>query len=82
MTARWKHVGLALRLDPNQLGVIEKQNKYLEDCLIEMLTLWLNKNYNTKRFGEPSWELLAKAVGDPAGGNNPALAEEIQTTWR
>ena len=75
-------MGLALRLDPNQLDVIEKQNSDLEDSLTKVLTLWLNKNYNTKRFGEPSWELLAKAVAHRAGGSNPALAEEIQTTWR
>ena len=75
---RWKHIGLALRLDPNQLKKIEVENRGLDDCLIEMLTLWLNKNYNTERFGEPSWELLAKAVGDPAGGNNSRLADEIR----
>ena len=47
-----------------------------------MLTLWLNRNYNTERFGEPSWELLASAVGHRAGGNNPALAMEITKTHR
>ena len=70
-----KHIGTALRLDPNQLKKIEGG---LDDCLIDMLTMWLNKNYNTERFGEPSWELLAKAVGDPAGGNNSRLADEIR----
>ena len=78
MTARWKHIGLALRLDPSELKNIEKDNRdSVEDCLTEVLTLWLNKAYNTERFGEPSWELLARAVAHPAGGNNPALAEEI-----
>ena len=74
---RWKHIGLALRLNPSQLKKIEKENRDLEDCVTEMVTLWLQKNYNTERFGEPSWELLAAAVGDPAGGNDPALVEEI-----
>ena len=76
-TARWKHIGLALRLNPSQLKKIEKENRDLEDCVTEMATLWLQKSYNTERFGEPSWELLAAAVADPAGGNNPALGEEI-----
>ena len=77
VTDRWKHIGLALRLDPSELKVIERENRDLEDCLTEALALWLRKAYNTERFGEPSWELLARAVGDPAGGNNPALAEKI-----
>ena len=75
--SRWKHVGLALRLDYNALETIEKENKDLEDCLTKTLILWLNKTYNTERFGEPSWKLLAEAVGDPSGGNNPALAKQI-----
>ena len=78
VTARWKHIGLALRLDPSELKKIEKDNRdSVEDCLTEVLTLWLNKAYKYERFGEPSWELLARAVAHPAGGNNPALAEEI-----
>ena len=77
VTARWKHIGLALRLNPSQLKKIEKENSDLEDCVTEMLTLWLNRNYNTERFGEPSWELLARGVGHRSGGNDSALAEEI-----
>ena len=80
VTARWKHIGLALRLNPSQLKKIEKENQdNLDDCLSEMLILWLKGHYNTERFGEPSWELLAAAVGDPAGGNDSALANAILT---
>ena len=74
---RWKHIGLALRLDPNQVKRIKKENSDLEDCLTEVLTLWLQKNYNTEKFGEPSWEMLVRAVGHRSGGNDPALAGEI-----
>ena len=79
MTERGKHIVLALRLDPSELKkLIMKDNRgNLEHCLTEVQTLWLKKGYNTERFGGPSWELLARAVGHPAGGNNPALAEEI-----
>ena len=78
VTARWKRIGLALRLNPSELKRIKRENRdNLEDCLTEVLTLWLKKAYNTERFGEPSWELLARAMAHPAGGNNPALAEEI-----
>ena len=77
VTARWKHIGLALRLDPAQLDVIEIENRTLDDCLTKVVHLWLKKTYNTVRFGEPSWRLLARAVGHPAGGNDCALAEKI-----
>ena len=81
VVARWKDIGLALRLDPSQLDEIESNNRNASDCLTKVLTLWLKKAYNTERFGEPSWELLARAVVNPAGGNNPALAEEIAKKW-
>ena len=45
---RWKHIGLALRLDPDQVKRIERENRDLEDCLTEVLTLWLKRNYNTE----------------------------------
>ena len=78
VTERWKQIGKALRLRPQQLNVIEAENRKLCDCLSETLSLWLNKSYNTERFGEPSWELLAGAVAHRSGGNNPALAEDIR----
>ena len=77
VAARWKNLGLALRLDPDRLDVIEGENRRMEDCLTEVLSLWLKKMYDYERVGDPSWQLLARAVGDPVGGNNPALAEKI-----
>ena len=77
VATRWKHIGLALRLDPAQLSIIESDQGRVDDRLTEVLHLWLKKAYNSKRFGEPSWTLLARAVGHPAGGNNRALAEKI-----
>ena len=77
VTYRWKQIGLALRLGLGQLKKIEKENKDTDDCLSEAITLWLNKNYNTQQFGEPSWELLAEAVGHRSGGKDSALAEDI-----
>ena len=73
---KWKNIGLALRLSPNSLNTISTKED-VTDCLREVLTQWLKKTYNVKRFGEPSWELLVKAVSDQAGGNDHALAEKI-----
>ena len=77
VTARWKDIGLALRLNPAQLSKIEEDHGKADNRLTEVLHLWLKKAYNTERFGEPSWMLLARAVGHPAGGNDWALAENI-----
>ncbi len=38
---------------------------------------WLNKNYNTTRFGPPTWRMLVEVVANPNGGNNNALADKI-----
>ena len=76
MASKWKNIGLALRLTPDSLNTIgAKEN--VTDCLLEVLIQWLKKTYNVKLFGEPSWKLLVKAVSDPAGGNDCALAEKI-----
>ena len=81
VTKRWRNIGLALRLDHDQLNTIETQySRDLDDCLTEMLSLWLKRNYNTVKYGEPSWDKLALAVGDRAGGNDRALAEKLTKT--
>lgn len=49
----------------------------MEDYLEDVLAEWLQKAYNTTRFGDPSWELLVAAVAHPAGGSDRALAERI-----
>ena len=74
---KWKRIGLALRLDPDLLRRIRGNNTDVEDCLVDVLTEWLKKAYNTSLFGDPSWKLLVEAVAHPAGGNDRALAEKI-----
>ena len=73
----WKSLGLALRLKPSLLSRIQKDCSDVKNSLVELLTEWLNKAYNTTRFGDPTWQLLVAAVAHPAGGNNPALAQHI-----
>lgn len=74
---RWKNMGLALKLKPHVLDMIEENRTNVESRLLNVLTEWLNKGYNTTRFGDPSWKLLVEAVAHSAGGNNRALAETI-----
>ena len=77
MAVEWRNIGLALRLDDSQLGVIQRDNQGIYGCLTDMLRQWLNKTYDVEQFGQPSWQMLAEAVRSPAGGNNPALAAQI-----
>ena len=63
VASRWNNMGLALKLKPYVLNTIEKNHTDVESRLLDVLTEWLNKAYNTTRFGDPSWKLLVEAVG-------------------
>ena len=78
VVTKWKSIGFALHLKPKSLDGIEtRYNGDPPACLAAIVTEWLNRNYNVKRFGEPTWQHLVEAVGHPAGGVNVALAREI-----
>ena len=51
------------------------------DCLTDMLESWLNKSYDVIQYGEPSWQMLENAVRARAGGNNPAIADQIHRKY-
>ena len=74
---KWKEIGMALGLKENTLNRIEHENHDLMSRLRKMVLEWLKKNYNTEKFGEPTWEKLVAAVRSRVGGNNSALAQEI-----
>ena len=48
-----------------------------ERAIQDVLLLWLNQKYNTKRFGPPTWRMLVEAVDKETGGNNHELAKKI-----
>ena len=74
----WKTIGRGLRIEPGRLNVIQENNSgNPKVCLSEMLTCWLNQNYNVERFGEPTWRAVVKIVAHPAAGENCALALNI-----
>ena len=78
VATKWRSIGIALRLKYKILeGIQAGNNGDPPACLGAMVTEWLNRNYNVKRFGEPTWQRLVEAVGHPAGGANMALAREI-----
>ena len=73
----WRGVGRALRLHPDLLNRIEANATDVECRLERVLSQWLKGEYDTSRFGPPSWELLVAAVAHPAGGKDQALAGRI-----
>ena len=52
--------------------LLKVENPDTEDFLIAVQTNWLKKMYDVQKFGEPSWEILVKAVDSRAGGRNHA----------
>ena len=78
LSAKWKDIGIALRLNPHTLDCIQAGNR--DDpiaCLTSVVTEWLKRNYKVEKFGEPTWRCLVEAVRHPAGGANKALAKDI-----
>ena len=74
----WKAIGRGLRIDSGRLEMIQKDNSgNSKECLSEMLTCWLKRNYNVERFGEPTWQAVVKVVAHHAAGDNCALALNI-----
>ena len=74
----WKAIGRGLRIGSGHLDMIQKDSSgNFKECLSEMLTCWLKRNYDVKRFGEPSWRAVVKVVACPAAGDNHALALSI-----
>ena len=78
VAAKWRGIGGGLRLRAAVLDTIQEANQGdPEECLSRVVLEWLRKNYNTERFGEPTWQGLVEVVATPAGGNNNDLAAKI-----
>ena len=77
LAARAHFLGLALGIRPSDIETIRAQYKGPNDVLTEVLTMWLKQSYRVDKHGLPSWRTLVKAVDDPAGGCNHALAKRI-----
>ena len=79
VAARWSDISCALYLPISQEEAIRKETRGDDSahCLRMVLSRWLRKSYNYDKYGLPTWRMLVKAVGDPFGGNDCALAETI-----
>ena len=78
VAGRWSGMCLTLGLLPSDKSAIEAADRgNPHGCLQAVVVKWLQKSYDYQRYGPPTWQMLVEAVGDPAGGNNCALAEAI-----
>ena len=78
MAGHWRKIARGLRLSSATISlIVSKSNNDSEDCLFNILEIWLKRTYNTERYGNPSWRMLVKCIANPAGGADPALAEVI-----
>ena len=74
----WEPIGSLLGIHGDTLTAISNDNSASADkCLIDMVTCWLQHNYDTSRHGLPTWERLIQVIASPAGGNNTTLALTI-----
>ena len=74
----WEPIGSLLGIHGDTLTAISNDNSASADkCLIDMVTCWLQHNYDTSRHGLPTWERLVQVIASPAGGNNATLALTI-----
>ena len=78
VTPNWEPIGSLLGIHGDTLTAISNDNSASADkCLIDMVTCWLQHNYDTLRHGLPTWERLVQVIASPAGGNNATLALTI-----
>ena len=63
LAAVWDNFALKLHLKFDDIEVIKKDNPGdSRACLTKGMSQWLKENYNTARFGVPSWRTLVTAV--------------------
>ena len=66
LAAQWKEIGRALGLASHQIQEIEGNDTKNSACLDRAIETWIGQNYNTDKFGLPSWRTLCKAVSQVA----------------
>ncbi len=72
---RYFEIGTQLHLK----GLDSIRNRSIIDtiAMCEVIGNWLEGNYNTTKFGVPTWKKLVEVVANPNGGRNNFLAERI-----
>ena len=66
LAAEWEELSSYLGLSSSSINNIKKHRHRhpIVGCLNDALNHWINKNYDTQKFGLPSWRSLLKAVAN------------------
>ena len=63
LAASWRDIGIALGISGHVLDEIAGNHHHQAgDCLASVLQKWIGQNYNTDKFGLPSWRTLCRAI--------------------
>ena len=62
LAAYWNEISISLGLSRKMISNSIKVAGDSYQCWSEALKQWIQQNYNTKKFGEPSWRRLLKAI--------------------
>ena len=79
LAANWYKICVSLGLPPDKIDIIKKEaagDSY--HCWSEALKQWIRQNYDTERYGKPSWRNLLKAVAKVNKGMSKQLATNHQ----
>ena len=60
--SKWKDIARGVGLAPDQIDEIEENERRASDRLSKVIQTWIGQNYNTQKFGLPSWRTLCKAL--------------------
>lgn len=76
---RWESFALQLGLPYNTIQKIKAKSIPYDptNCLNEVLSEWLDDNYEETQHGHQSWRKVCEATANKAGGNNKGLAIKI-----
>ena len=61
---KWETIGLELHLRDAKLRKLKVDNRGngQDAFLLDMLRSWLHQNYDTKKFGKPTWRMLVNTL--------------------
>ena len=83
LAAKWKQLGGYLGLRIGVMDTIKRDNPNDSSaCWSEALQHWIQQDYNTARFGLPSWRTLLEAIAQQNRRVFKTLAEKHKASGK
>ena len=75
----WQSLGLALGLlYPTLKRIKKEQHGDISDCMMEMISLWLQQQDNVTQHGLPSWTVLKAALEEIGENELASMSGELK----